>query len=129
MRVKRNINNTSSMLSIFGIVLLLLISPCKVRNFVQAEINVPQTEVSNKSKSSVSESNCQSLEISKKIQTISKPDFEKPEHSLSSIISFEFPIEFLKDSFKLTTSRERLNAEIPLYILYQNLKLHTFSII
>ena len=113
------------MLSIFGIVLLLLISPCKVRNFVQAEIDVPQTEVSNKSKSSVSVSKCQSLEISKKAQTISKPAFEQPDHILSSFVDFDYAIDQLNESFNLNASAEQLNAEIPLYILYQNLKLHT----
>ena len=117
------------MLSIFGIVLLLLISPCKVRNFVQAEIDVPQTEVSNKSKSSLSKSNCQSLEITKAVQTISKPTFEQPDHLLSSFIDFDYAIDLLNESFKLNASAERLNADIPLYILYKNLKLHTFSII
>lgn len=125
MGVNSNIIKTNSLLSIFGIVLLLLISPCKVRNFVQAEIDVPQTEVSNKSKSSVSKSKCQSLVISKKTQTISKPSFEQPEHFLSAFIDLELAIDSLNDSFKLYTSQNQLNAEIPLYILYQNLKVHT----
>ena len=125
MGVNSNINYTSSMLSIFGIVILLLISPCKVRNFVQAEIDVPQTEVSNKSKSSVSGSKCQTLEISKKAQTISKPAFEQPEHFSSAFTNLDFSIDLLNDSFKLNKSKHQLNAEIPLYILYQNLKLHT----
>ena len=43
-------NKIISWLSVVSLAFLLLVSPCKVRNFFQAELGLPQTEVSNKNK-------------------------------------------------------------------------------
>lgn len=114
-----------SILSIFGFVLLLLLSPCKVRNFIQAELGVPQTKVLNKSQSAISQSNCQTFEISETVQTISKPTFKQSGFLISEAYHFDFTIYLLRHSFSLSTSRSQQVTDVPLYILYQNLKVYS----
>ena len=50
-------NKIISWLSVVSLAFLLLVSPCKVRNFFQAELGLPQTEVSNKNKSAPKNNN------------------------------------------------------------------------
>jgi len=61
---KLKIKNSSAFYSILGLAFLLLFSPCKVRNYVQAELGLPITEVANKSKTTISNANCNSFENS-----------------------------------------------------------------
>jgi len=113
------------MLSIFGLVLLLLISPCKVRNSIQAELGIPQTKVLNTSQSAISLSNCQTFELSETVQTISKPTLNQCDFLISEASRFDFTIYLLKHSFNLHTSRSQQATDVPLYILYQNLKVYS----
>jgi len=115
----------NSILSIFGLVLLLLLSPCKFRNFIQAELGLPQTKVLNKSQSAISQSNCQTLELSETVQTISKPTLNQSDLLISEASRFDFIIYLIKHSFNLNTSRSRQATDVPLYILYQNLKVYS----
>ncbi|MFN0728074.1 hypothetical protein [Polaribacter gochangensis] len=115
----------NSILSIFGLVLLLVISPCKVRNFIQAELGIPQIEVLNKNQSTISESNCQTFEFSETIQTITKPTFQQPDFLISGASPFNFASYLFKNSFNLNTSRNQQVSDVPLYILYQNLKVYS----
>lgn len=119
------INKMNSILSIFGLVLLLLLSPCKVRNFIQAELEVPQTKVLNKSQSTISQSNCHVFEFSETIQSISKPTFQQSDLLISGTYRFDFAIYLHKHSFNLNASRDLLTFDVPLYILYQNLKVYS----
>ncbi|CAM3866927.1 MULTISPECIES: hypothetical protein [Flavobacterium] len=115
----------NSTLSIFGLVLLLLLSPCKVRNFIQAELGIPQTNVLNKSQSTISQSNCQTFEFSETIQTITKPTFQQSDFLISEASHFDFTSYLLRNSFNLNTSRNLLVFDVPFYILYQNLKVYS----
>ena len=117
--------NIKLILPVFGLVLLLLMSPCKVRNFIQAELDIPTTEVLNKNKSSISQVNCQSFQTSKAVKTISNPSIGQPNFLSSEITGFEFSISIVQNSFPFNSSIEQLTADIPLYILYQNFKVHT----
>lgn len=117
-------NKMNSTLSIFGLVLLLLLSPCKVRNFIQAELGIPQTRVLNKSQSTISESNCQTFEFSETIQT-TKPNFQQSDFLISEASHFYFDSYLFKNSFNLNTSRTQQVSDVPLYILYQNLKVYS----
>ncbi len=112
-------------LSIFGLVLLLLLSPCKVRNFIEAELGIPQTKVLNKSQSTISQSNCQTFAFSETIQTVTKPNFQQPDFLVSEVSHFEFTTYLLRHSFNLNTSRNQQVSNVPLYILYQNLKVYS----
>jgi len=119
------INKMNSTLSIFGLVLLILLSPCKVRNFIQAELGIPQTKVLNKSQSTISESNCQTFEFSETIQTITKPTFQQSDFLISEASHFDFASYLFKNSFNLNTPRTQQVSDVPLYILYQNLKVYS----
>lgn len=125
MKERLEIKNISSILSIFGLALLLLLSPCQVRNFIQAELGIPQTKVLNKSQSTISQSNCRTFEIPETIQTNSKPIFQLPDFLISEAYHFEFTINLLSHSFILNPSRNQLVSDVPLYILYQNLKVYS----
>ncbi len=120
-----HINKNNSILSIFGLVLLLLISPCKVRNFIQAELGIPQTKVLNKSQSTISQSNCQNFELSGTVQTISRHTFQQPDFPFPEASIVEFAINLIKYSFNLHTLRNQLVSNVPLYILYQNIQVYS----
>ncbi|CDF79300.1 conserved hypothetical protein [Formosa agariphila KMM 3901] len=112
-------------MSVFGLVLLLLLLPCKVRNFVQAELGVPQTKVLNKSQSTISQSNCQTFEFSETIQSTTKPSVQQPDVLISEAFHFDLTSYLFKHAFKLQTSRNQEVSDVPLYILYQNLKVYS----
>ncbi len=125
MREEIGIKKINSILSVFGLALLLLLSPCKVRNFIQSELGIPQTKVLNKSQSTISQSDCQNFEVSEIIQNISKPTFQQPDFLVSDTYRFDFTIHLLKHSFSLKSSRSFQATDVPLYILYQNLKIYS----
>ncbi|MGX1023542.1 hypothetical protein ACSSV5_000694 [Psychroflexus sp. MBR-150] len=125
MRKSSTIKKVYSILSIFGLALLLLLSPCKVRNFIQAELGISQTKVLNKSQSTISQSNCQTFQATETIQTISKPTFQQPGFLVSEIYPCEFTINLLRHSFIYGPSRNHSVSDVPLYILYQNLKVYS----
>ena len=121
MKEKKHIKNISATLSITGLVLLLLLSPCNVRKHLQSELGMPQTEASNKSKASVSTTNCNSQEISDAAVTISKTFV----HSLASFSDLNndvaiFTMEEFHPSIDQYASREATASFVPFYILYQN---------
>ncbi|UMB53299.1 hypothetical protein MKD41_13275 [Lutibacter sp. A64] len=107
---------------ILGLALLLLLLPCKVRNFIQAELGVQQTKVTNKGKTTINNTNCNNLEISTKnkvshnsntLQTtavLTTTDFTLKLH-----LFYTKKIQLLKASTNSITT-------VPLYILYQNFK-------
>lgn len=118
------IKEASLILSIFGLVVLLLFSPCKVRNFIQVELGIPQTEVLNKSQSIASQSDCLTYEVSKTVLAYSKPSLHQPSFLLTEVDSFEPTINQTSYLFTPYTSVNKLVCDIPLYILYQNLKIY-----
>ena len=120
-----NINKVNTILSIFGLVLLLLLSPCKVRNFIQAELGVPQTKVSTKSQSTISQSNCKTFERSETIKTNSKISVQQALFLDFEAYRFDFITYLVKPSFNLNTSQSQQATDVPFYILYQNLKIYS----
>lgn len=119
-----DIKKASLVLSILGMALLLLFSPCKVRNFIEVELGLPQSEVLNKSQSVVSQSVCQTFDLSEIIHSSSKPTIQKPGFLISDDYNSEFKVDLHNYFFTPYTSVIQQVVEIPLYILYQNLKLH-----
>lgn len=112
------------MLSIIGLVLLLLLSPCKVRNFIQSELGSPQTKVLNKSQSTINHRNCQQIEVDETNQKISKPTLidskllAKVHYKLKGLNRFEKEVDFTP------SIKKHVDLNVPLYILYQNLNLY-----
>jgi len=121
LEIKRN----NSILSIFGLAFLLFISPCKVRNFIQIELGVSQTKVLNKGLSTINQANCQTFETSKLLQTISEPTTLKSNFPLLKILSFEVVIGSQKNSFTKKPSTSQNTSKVPLYLLYQNIKVYS----
>ncbi len=119
-RVKINI------LSVVGLTVLLLLSPCKVRNFIQAELGIPQTHVLNKSQSTVAQTPCQTFENSDLAQVTAPSTFQHPDIPFSDGYRFEPAIDALiRQSFVPTLSKGQQASAIPLYILYQNRKVYS----
>lgn len=126
MRKLNKITQKSTLFPIIGLIFLLLFSPCKVRNFVQAELNVPQTEVSNKSQTTHNQLSCYDSEITDAslIQVASST-------KISAVFltrAFNFSLYFV-ESFarKITTDYQKkrfITSSIPLYILFKNFKVY-----
>ncbi|WP_430810017.1 MULTISPECIES: hypothetical protein [unclassified Carboxylicivirga] len=58
MKEKRSIKHITTLLAIAGTALLLLLSPCKVRNSIEVSLGLKTTEVANKSKATLQLSSC-----------------------------------------------------------------------
>lgn len=109
----------TSILSIFGLSLLILLSPCKVRNFIQAELGTPQTEVSNKSQTTVSSSDCLSFE-----EATSPTNTHHPSHPLLADL---FDVSFVNSDARVSISGVVTTSKfsaVSLYILFQNLRVY-----
>lgn len=113
------------MLSVLGLALLLLLSPCKVKNFIQAELGVPQTKVLNKSQTTLSQSICLGVEVSELVEVTARPDFKHHYFPISGTFFIELPNNSLHHAISPGQSRNHPVPEVPLYILYQNLKVYS----
>ena len=110
--------------SVTLLIALLLLSPCKVRNLIQAEIGVTTTAASNKSKSTLSKTACVTA---KEIATISSANTAEVQlHAvLPTPISFCWNAAEIKNQpCLINASQTRRNKSVPLYILYQNFRDH-----
>lgn len=122
---KFNKNHLLTPISILGLVILLIFSSCSIRNTIQSALHIPITEVSNKSKTSLSSTHCSSFEDISFQNTISKikkhliPILKLDVHAF--LIDFKITVqkfEILSD--KICSSK----SEIPYYILYKNFKVY-----
>jgi len=125
MKEKTSIKSLQALIPILGLAVLLLLSPCKVRNFIQEELGVPQTEVSNKSQSTISQINCTLFQTSETIQNVSKLTFKHVGFQISEYPTLNGAINVVKHVFTAKTLRKHRVSTIPLYILYQNLKVYS----
>ena len=108
-------------LALLGLGLLLVLSPCKVRHFIQNELGLPQTEISNKNKTTFSKS-CDDLDVS--IELISK---EKQANPSFLFVFKPFQFVLLAPNFQeqfptLGNTFFSRVSPVPFYILYQNFK-------
>ena len=124
MKETRTIKNKIALLSIFGLVLLLLLSPCKVRNFIETQLDLPRTEVANKSLSSFNSSNCTSFEITKTNTTTAKSSAQFVPAFVENKMQFAFitTVDYTPKSTNHYTNNEQSLSLVPLYILHQNFK-------
>ncbi|HIC33123.1 MAG TPA: hypothetical protein EYO76_14520 [Flavobacteriaceae bacterium] len=115
-------NKLIAWLSVVSLAFLLLVSPCKVRNFFQAELGLPQTEVSNKNKSTFSNYSCDHLEVNVIKTSTSKSN---PQHIaiLPEALDYTFAlVENSNSNTQLQGAQITSTTPIPLYILYKNFK-------
>ena len=126
MRKHNKISKTSSLFPIVGLVFLLLFSPCKVRNFIQAELNVPLTEVSSKSQTTTSNLSCYSREVTDifLLQTISSIKIFPVFINRFFNLSFQF-VEIFPNKIRIDYQKKRhVTPSVPLYILFKNFKVY-----
>ncbi|MFA7688282.1 MAG: hypothetical protein WCY25_10500 [Moheibacter sp.] len=125
MKEKLDIKKYSLILSLLGLALLLLLSPCKVRNFIQAQIGLPQTNVLNKSLATISTASCVAFDVAE-INHSSSPSVTKAVDFFVNEPAFilHFPVQ-LKTNNTLRISKSKLIPSIPLYILYQNIQVYS----
>tara|TARA_R110000751_G_scaffold100068_2_gene193863 strand:+ start:165876 stop:166250 length:375 start_codon:yes stop_codon:yes gene_type:complete len=118
---KLNLHTKHTVLPLLGLVLLLLLSPCKVRNFIQVELGLTQTEVSNKSQATVSYLDCNDFEIT-------NTSFQKSTTSVDFTaiivdVNTAFVVSDISKSYLQPDQKGNYSvSKIPLYILYQNFK-------
>ncbi len=125
MKRKINIKKICGLLPFLGLALLLLLSPCKVRNFIQAELGIPLTEVANKSKTTISNSTCSIFEIAS--STLSKTKYATqliPEIEGTRFSEELAGFALLDGSSPYHKKRNYAVSHIPFYILYQNRKVY-----
>ena len=117
-----NIKSISKMLPILGLMLLVLFSPCKVRNFIQVELGFPQTDVYNKSLATINTSNCSSLVIDTNT-FVSEKSTSQLLPAILVNVDFIFNISYFSTHIIPSISVDNhATSAIPLYILYQNFK-------
>lgn len=123
MKETLNIQSIKKLLPVIGFALLLLISPCTIRNFVQAELGIPQTEVTNKSKATATSTTCSAVE---------KPDINSAHvnsfESISFVLfknTFFYTLSVIDASNQLShgyIEEKQSLSLVPLYILHKNFK-------
>lgn len=116
--------NIKNLLYVSGLALLLLFSPCSVRNHLQSALDIPQTEVHNVNKAVVNSTNCNVNSAETAAYTSSNIAFQ----SLKVLdnAGTSLPNIALYQQSNLSNSSE--NGEdtslVPYYILFGKLKLH-----
>lgn len=123
MKDKFNIQAVNKLLLVVGCALLLLISPCTIRNFVQTELGIPSTEVTNISKTTLTNTTCNAVQ---------KTDLASVGTNLtvsSTFLLTENTIACVFIAFELTnqlagfyTKGKQSLSLVPLYILHKNFK-------
>ena len=124
MKISNYIKQLTSILSIIGLVVLLIFSPCKVRNSIQEVFETSKTEVSNKSISSLKNGSC---DISTDTETIISTANQSLQLSQAILIKHkQFNIKTASLADRPITQYYNARAEIPplapYYILFQNNK-------
>jgi len=123
-KIPNHIKQVSSSLSIIGLVVLLVFSPCKVRNSFQNIFELPVTEVSNKSISSLKNNGC---DVSTDTKIVISKSYNKLQIS-QTVLSKKsiFNTSVITSSKKQISQNYSARGEIPplapYYILYQNNK-------
>ena len=121
MKENSNIKTSNTLLPLLGLVLLLLLSPCKVRNFIQVGLGITQTEVSNKSQSTISYSDCNDFEITN--NSIVKSTSSANVIAIIRDFNTAFVVPDISKSYLQPDQAGNDSvSKIPLYILYQNFK-------
>jgi hypothetical protein len=121
---KSGIQHISSVLPIIGLALLMLLSPCKVKNYFQANFGVAQTTVINKSQTALSQIDCRSTEVSELIEVTTKREIKHPHFFIPETTQITFPVDLSSATSGYLTPRKYPVFFVPLYILYQKLKVY-----
>src|SRR5690606_37726271 len=108
-----------------GLVVLLCLSPCKVRNYIQSEFGALQTEVSNKSQTTINTANCNVFDVADAALNAAKPSIKHLAALVANNTDFTLnAIDFNnKPTITYNTKSESVSF-VPFYILFQNFKVY-----
>ncbi|MBP1839370.1 hypothetical protein [Formosa algae] len=121
----KNTYHNSTLFKIFSLGLLLLLSPCSVRNSLQSVLQLEQTEVSSKSKVAQLNGSCVALEVSKVTVSTSSKSYSKIAQLLPLSSKYIGLASVLVSGNPVTLQFENqivTPLKVPLYILYKNKK-------
>lgn len=125
MKTKLNIKQVTSILSVTGLILLLVLSPCKVRNYIEYQLNIPQSETLNKSQTTLNNSNCVGIEnIGEAIISSKTISQNKVVLAVQNFNESLTSITFSNKKFQFQKARNLSVSFAPLYILYRNFKVY-----
>ena len=120
-----NIKTIRSIFPVLGLTLLLLLAPCRVRNFIQEELGLTQTEVSNKNITTVNRSACSTVNTTETVFSNIKSLTQSSPLLTKNKVDFSFnAIDFKTNLASSYNTRNSSVSVVPLYILYQNLKVY-----
>lgn len=124
MKFLNQLKQLTAILSLIGLVVLLVFSPCKVRNSIQEVFETIKTEVSNKSVSSLKNSTCDiSLDTERVIAT-SNLNFQLSKIVIVKQLLFNTHTIELSDRpiTQYYSARDEIPPLVPYYILFKNNK-------
>ncbi len=124
MKDKLNIRKTNVVISTLGLAILLLLSPCKVRKFIQLELGTLQTEVLNKSKTTIGNSNCNTFEVTDSVLTVSRLSLQFLPACALNLVHYFSVIEHRRQPFDSYKTKNHSISFVPYYILYRNFKVY-----
>ena len=104
-----------------------MLSPCKVRNYIEAEVGITQTEVVNKGITTITSSSCVSTDNIKNTATSSKFSLEFVPSFLAKNVNLTFNsfLSFSPKEVNTYSSKNECIVFVPLYILHQNFKVYS----
>ncbi|AFM04831.1 hypothetical protein Fleli_2465 [Bernardetia litoralis DSM 6794] len=112
-----------------SLALLLIFSPCNVRNSIQTFLDVSQTTVSNKSKTKqINFSACSETDTT--ISTLDNPISEVSAFFPPSFFSKRYTVlvAFTQEKhYSFVFRKANFLSEIPLYILYRQMKIYLIA--
>ncbi|WP_418638976.1 hypothetical protein [Winogradskyella sp.] len=124
MKFQSQIKQLTALLSVTGLVVLLVFSPCKVRNSIQEAFDVTKTEVSNKNRSALKNGTCNVYSDVNSV--ISKANYSLQLSQDLGINTSQFNTTTIALSDRPIAKYYNARAEIPplapYYILFQNNK-------
>lgn len=125
MKARLETKNLKLILSVFGLACLLLLSPCKIRNVIQAQVGLPQTTVLNKSQTTISTTGCVAFDVAEIKHASSTPVTKTVDNFFNEkLFAFHSPIQSkATNAIRISTSKPIPST--PLYILYQNILVYS----
>ncbi len=117
MKINLHIKKALTLVSLIGLITLLLLAPCKVRKSVQTALEMPPTEVSNKSV-------CQAYQDVESAVSATKTVQQTAPAILGTNPQLLIVADLSQHPVTQFTDKSESVARIPYYILYQNLKVH-----
>jgi hypothetical protein len=111
--------------AVFTLLAFMLISAsCTVRNFVQTQLNLPNTSVTNLSKfTTLNQANCLNINEDISISQSNDNPIEITQASVLFLVSFFADFQLVEKHFDFLSIEKWKIKTVPFYLLYQNLKL------